>query len=109
MYKKSIGIICHEIGHMFGMLHCTYYKCIMNGTNSDQESSWQAKHLCAICLKKLYSIIKFDILEWEKALSDACSHNHYFEETKLYHDNVLMFLDELYEKKGYTKIKSKFN
>ena len=32
--KRCVVVMIHEIGHMFGLLHCTYFKCIMNGTNS---------------------------------------------------------------------------
>ena len=27
----------HETGHMFGMTHCTYYECTMNGFNGYEE------------------------------------------------------------------------
>jgi len=33
----SIKVMWHEIGHMFGMKHCTYYQCIMNGLMSAEE------------------------------------------------------------------------
>jgi len=33
---KSIGTLVHEIGHMFGLKHCVYYECLMNGSNSSE-------------------------------------------------------------------------
>jgi archaemetzincin len=36
---QACKIMCHEIGHMFGMAHCTFYKCLMNGCNSVEEFS----------------------------------------------------------------------
>lgn len=30
----SIRTMVHEIGHMFAVLHCVYYRCLMNGYNN---------------------------------------------------------------------------
>ena len=30
-------VMAHEIGHMFGLYHCIYYECLMNGINSADE------------------------------------------------------------------------
>ena len=27
------NVVKHEIGHMFGIKHCIYYSCCMNGNN----------------------------------------------------------------------------
>ena len=43
----------HEIGHMFGVKHCVYYNCAMNGSNHLQESDRRTEHLCPVCLRKL--------------------------------------------------------
>jgi len=50
----STKVMCHEIGHMFGLKHCTYYKCLMNGSMSSEEGSRKPAYLCIICLKKLF-------------------------------------------------------
>lgn len=31
--KRSCSTMVHEIGHMFGLKHCIYYECTMNGGN----------------------------------------------------------------------------
>lgn len=48
---------------MFGVRHCVFYKCIMNGSNHLEESTKKPMYLCVVCLRKLQSNIKFDILE----------------------------------------------
>ena len=54
----------HEIGHMFGLKHCIYYECTMNGTNGSFESGRvKNKTLCPICLAKLKLNCKFDCRE----------------------------------------------
>lgn len=51
------------ISHMFGLKHCIYSKCLMNGSNSIEESIKKPFHLCVVCLRKLQSNLQFDILE----------------------------------------------
>ena len=61
---------------MFGIKHCVYYKCIMNG------SSYKAQRFldminknfepCPICLRKLQLNIEFDIEERYKKMKDFC-------------------------------------
>lgn len=35
--KRSIYCMAHEIGHTFGLKHCVYYECLMNGFMSSTE------------------------------------------------------------------------
>ncbi len=56
---RAIKVMAHEIGHMFGMGHCTYFHCVMNGSNSIEESDSQPHHLCPVCLRKLYHAHSF--------------------------------------------------
>ena len=32
-------VITHETGHLFGLTHCIYYKCCMNGTMTGSEGA----------------------------------------------------------------------
>ena len=59
---RSISVMVHEITHMFGVRHCVYYECVMNGSNHLEESDGRPLELCVVCLRKLQSNIKFDIL-----------------------------------------------
>jgi len=60
---RSTKVILHELGHMFGMHHCIYYKCLLNGSNSMDESDSQPITLCPVCLRKLHHLLKFDPME----------------------------------------------
>jgi len=53
MVYRSSKTMCHEIGHMFGILHCTYYNCLMNGSMNSSEGKIKPFYFCVICLKKL--------------------------------------------------------
>jgi archaemetzincin len=45
---------------MFGLWHCIYYDCAMNGSNHLVESDQRTVHLCPICLRKLQHGAGFD-------------------------------------------------
>lgn len=49
----SFKTFCHEICHTFGMPHCCYYYCIMNGSATTHEASSKPYYLCPVCLRKL--------------------------------------------------------
>ena len=66
--ERLLKICSHEIGHMFGLLHCIYFNCLMNGSNHLDESDGRISELCPVCLRKLQHSIGFDILERYKAL-----------------------------------------
>ena len=34
---RACKVMTHEIGHMFGIRHCIYYECAMNGCNHIEE------------------------------------------------------------------------
>ena len=47
----------HEIGHCFGMDHCMYYACIMQGTCSLLEDNRQPPYLCPVCEAKVGHVV----------------------------------------------------
>lgn len=60
---RSCKVLNHEIGHIFGMKHCIFYKCTMNGSNSLAETDAAPIHLCPVCHRKMLWSIKFDPLK----------------------------------------------
>ncbi|MEN9337657.1 MAG: hypothetical protein RLZZ500_2644 [Bacteroidota bacterium] len=51
--QRLIKTSVHEIGHMFSLAHCQHAKCVMNGTNSLEETDRQPLYACSVCLAKL--------------------------------------------------------
>lgn len=72
--RRQCGTLAHEIGHMFGIKHCVYFRCVMNGSNSLAESDKAPLHPCPICLRKLSASIQFDPIERERRLADCFEH-----------------------------------
>ena len=58
---RSCKVLAHETGHMFGLQHCVYFRCLMNGSNHPGESDDRPPHLCPVCLRKLHHAVGFDI------------------------------------------------
>ncbi|XP_053540970.1 archaemetzincin-2 isoform X3 [Ictalurus punctatus] len=65
---RSCKTLTHEIGHIFGIKHCQWLQCVMQGSNHLEESDRRPLDLCPICLRKLQCAIRFKIADRYKAL-----------------------------------------
>jgi len=68
LIRRSLKLSAHEIGHMFGLRHCVFYECVMNGVNSLEEMDRSPLHLCPVCLGKLQWNLKFDAVQRYRSL-----------------------------------------
>jgi archaemetzincin len=50
---RACVVAVHELGHCFGLDHCVYYACVMQGTASVAEDTQQPPYLCPICQSKV--------------------------------------------------------
>jgi len=66
--RRCMAVLCHEVGHLFGLSHCIWWECLMNGSNHDSESDGRPMHLCPMDLAKLQEALGMDLLERERAL-----------------------------------------
>jgi predicted Zn-dependent protease len=51
--KRFAKMIVHNTCEMFGMAHCIYFHCRMNGSASCEQQDLSPMHLCPVCLRKL--------------------------------------------------------
>jgi archaemetzincin len=58
--RRALKSFAHETGHVFGIRHCIFYRCCMNGSNSLAESDGQPLHYCPLCHDKLRHALGFD-------------------------------------------------
>ncbi|XP_008293125.1 archaemetzincin-2 isoform X2 [Stegastes partitus] len=65
---RSCKTMTHEIGHMFGIRHCQWLNCIMQGSNHLEESDRRPLDFCPICLHKIHVSVGFKIAQRYKAL-----------------------------------------
>ena len=70
MLRRSAKVLAHETCHMFGIEHCVWFHCLMNGSNHLAESDARPLHLCPVDLRKLQWSIGFDAVERYRRLRD---------------------------------------
>jgi archaemetzincin len=63
LLRRSMKVLTHETGHIFGLAHCVHFACVMNGSNHLQESDRRPLHLCPVCLRKLQFNVGFDVVK----------------------------------------------
>ena len=61
LLRRSAKVLVHETGHMFGLAHCVYFRCVFNGSNHLDESDTRPLHECPVDLRKLHQSIGFDV------------------------------------------------
>jgi archaemetzincin len=71
-----LGRVCrtasHELGHCFGIAHCVYYACSMQGSASITEDARQPPYLCPVDLAKVLKATGADVKERYEALVSFC-------------------------------------
>ena len=60
--QRCCKLLVHEIGHIFGIGHCIYFSCVMNGSGNLQEDYRQPHHLCPVDLRKVQSLCGVDVI-----------------------------------------------
>jgi archaemetzincin len=68
MRRRCINVLAHETSHMFGLAHCVFFACLMNGSNHLAETDRRPFHACPVCLRKLHHAIGFDVVARYRAL-----------------------------------------
>ncbi len=58
--RRSMKVLSHETGHVFGLKHCVFFDCVMNGSNSLEETDRTSIHECPVCHQKIHWNLKFD-------------------------------------------------
>jgi archaemetzincin len=83
---RTLKIAAHETGHMFSLAHCTKYECVMNGTNSLNESDRRPLDACAECMAKLCWAAGADPRERYARLAAFCAEHDLPYERRFFED-----------------------
>ncbi|RDW94619.1 hypothetical protein BP5796_00382 [Coleophoma crateriformis] len=75
-----LGRVCrtvsHELGHCFGMDHCVYYACVMQGSSSIIEDARQPPYLCPVDLSKVLEATGVNQQAHYQAMLAFCDQYH---------------------------------
>jgi archaemetzincin len=80
--RESCKVLVHELGHMFGIEHCIWFDCLMNGANNQRELQGSVPHVCPVCLRKLHHSVGFDPVKRYADLAQFCRRQGWTEDEK---------------------------
>jgi archaemetzincin len=89
--RRTISTALHEIGHMFGLYHCIYFECLMNGSNYRKEADRRPFSLCPVCLRKILWDRDIDAGQRFRQLQKICA-DLGFEREKIYYEKAGEFI-----------------
>jgi archaemetzincin len=70
--RRTLLLATHETGHVLTMEHCTAYRCLMNGINSQQERDRSPMSLCPVCLRKLLWNLQVEPVPYLRGVEEFC-------------------------------------
>ena len=79
---RSVKVMVHETGHMFGLHHCHRYECVVNGSNHLAESDARPVFLCPDCLRKLHWNLNLDIVARYEKMEEFWERQGFQNETR---------------------------
>lgn len=79
---RSCKVIAHETSHMFGIEHCIYFRCVLNGSNHLGEADARPMHLCPVDLRKLQWSLGFDVIDRYRRLRAVCQRAGFADEAR---------------------------
>ena len=70
--RRALGTASHELCHALTMHHCTAFRCLMNGSNHEEERDSRPLHLCPVCLRKLCWNLQVEPVPYLMKLKTFC-------------------------------------
>jgi archaemetzincin len=73
--RRTPGTASHEVCHVLTMHHCTAFRCLMNGSNHQEERDARPLDLCPVCLRKLCWNLRVEPVPYLTKLKAFCRQN----------------------------------
>jgi archaemetzincin len=55
MRERLLKEAAHELGHTFGLRHCSDWECVMSSSHGVERLDVKGAEFCAACRKPVYS------------------------------------------------------
>lgn len=85
---RTMKTAVHETGHMFSILHCTRYECVMCGSNHREESDRRPLWCCPECMAKVCWATGADPAERYRKLAAFCKDNGFKTEEEFFGKSI---------------------
>ncbi len=85
---RTMKTATHELGHMFGMLHCTAYECNMCGSNHREEADRRPIACCPECVAKIWWATGANPVERYRKLAEFCEQHDFKAEQAFYRKSL---------------------
>ncbi len=59
LFERAVKEILHELGHNFGLLHCSNWDCVMHASADIEEVDIKGRVYCRDCRRTLQSVFNF--------------------------------------------------
>ncbi len=82
--RRTLGTASHELGHVSTIHHCTAFRCLMNGSNHQEERDSRPLHLCQVCLRKLSWNLQVEPVAYLGELEAFCRRHEFQSEATCY-------------------------
>lgn len=89
--RRTLKTTAHELGHLFALMHCTWYLCNAAGCNNMEEMDRHPLELCPQCLAKICLATGADPAERFEKLRDFYKQNG-LQEEEIFSDKLLSAL-----------------
>jgi len=73
--RRTLGTSSHELGHLLTLHHCIAFRCLMNGSNHQEERDARPLYLCPVCLRKLCWNLQVEPVPYLTNLKAFCQAN----------------------------------
>ncbi len=91
--RRTLGTASHELGHILTMHHCTAFRCLMNGSNHQEERDRRPLHLCPVCLHKLCWNLQVQPVPYLTKLKAFCQAQGFDAEVQWYERAIAAMAD----------------
>lgn len=87
--QRTCKTAAHEIGHIFSLQHCTFYRCAMQGANHLTELDGHPSYFCPVCDAKIISNLSLSLSKRYENLAAFWKNQQQLETSNYYKKSVL--------------------